>query len=188
MTEEPPHIISIYEKGTWKRLKIIATRRIVKTKHNERPQHVFDVKCEDGTIVPVWIQESQSTGSKYFSFLTAVTGDIFLLGAEKKADADTVDPTKLPGKEIMGFWGKERRSKGNPVDAFLRFLPCNDKKFKPAETKPEKPKEEEPPQEKPEKKQMPADYVPPAKPKKEPPKEEKHGPVEVEDVKLEKFM
>lgn len=185
MTEEPPHIISIYEKGTWKLLEIVEERRIPHTRFANYPQYAFDVKDEEGNTTTVWIGENQSTGSKYFSFLTAATENP-LLSVKHKIKAPT-----LVGKRIWGLWGKETRTKKEPVDAWLRFKSCTkeeSKKHQMEEFRKNAPKKEEPPQEKPpEKKQIPTDYVPPAKPRKEPPKEEKRRPVEVENVTLKRF-
>jgi len=165
MTEE--HTISIYEKGTWKLLEIVDYRRIPHTKYTTYPQYAFDVKDEKGELTTVWIGENQSTGSKYFSFLTAATGN-FLLEV-----GDKVNPEKLINKKIMGLWGKETRTKKEPVDAFLRFLPCS-KPFLGVD--PAYPSSDKTVEKKPE----------PQKEKEE--KEEQHGPVEIEDVKLQRFM
>jgi len=171
MTEE--HTISIYEKGTWKLLEIVDYRRIPHTRYTEYPQYAFDTKDDKGTITTIWIGENQSTGSKYFSFLTAATGN-FLLEV-----GDKINPEKLINKKIMGLWGKETRTKKDPVDAFLRFLPCSgeDAAFEKADeiaetVKTEKPIEEE------EKKE----------PEKAPSKEERKPPTIEENIGLEKFM
>lgn len=125
MINEIPSI-SIFESGTWILLEILRARIVSKTKFSKKPQIVFDVKQEDNEIKSIWIPLRVGTRSKYFTFLTAATGDFFL------STKDKIEPLSLEGKFILGCWGKEKTSKGGFIDAFIRFLPSGFSSFETA--------------------------------------------------------